>query len=441
MSTPAQVLIVEDEHALGAALALAARRIGCVPGSAASGTAALDQLSRQRWDAVVLDIGLPDMSGLEVLAQLRQRDAALPVLVITAHATLEHALKAQQRGGTLYLPKPLDLAQFESALQTLLSGRGVEVARAASARPAAAVTTLIGRAPAMQPVFLGIARACAAKVPVLITGPSGSGKSLTAAIIHAHRGGEGDWFSGDGRQLATRSSLEAWLEACPATGTGVLEEVDALEPAAQSALAARWAAGTTPPLLLTTRADPSLVGPEFGLVPELFYAVSACVIRLPPLRQRASDIPALAAFFLGLRGAGAQVMTAPALAALLRYDWPGNVRELRHVLDSAAALSHDGRLFAGHLPAPIAGLTAEPENAVLPGDLEDLLGRWLDQNASAAYDDLLDVVETTLLRHLLERHEGKVTHLATAHRLNRATLRQKIRRLGLDAEREEDAAG
>lgn len=440
MSPPAQVLMVEDEHALGAALALVARRLGCVPTNAASGAAALDLLGRHKWDAVVLDIGLPDLSGLEVLARLRKVDATLPVLVITAHATLDHALQAQKNGATLYLPKPLELARFEAALQTLLSGRGTLPGRAQANPPVTAVATLIGSAPVMQPVFLGLARACAGTMPVLITGPSGAGKSLAAAILHAHRGGEGALVSGDGRQLATRTELEAWLEAATTAqaGTVVLEEVDALDKAAQSALAARLAAGTTPPVVLTTRAEAAGAGPELGLAPELFYAVSACVIPMPPLRQRGSDLPALAAFFLGLRGEGAQVLTAPALAALQRYDWPGNVRELRHVLEAAAALSHDGRLFAGHLPAAIAGLTPEQAHAVLPGELEDLLARWLDQQAATAYDDLLDTVETALLRRLLERHEGKVTRLAAAHRLNRATLRQKLRRLGLGGGEAED---
>lgn len=438
MNTPAHLLIVEDEHALGAALALAARQAGHLPVNAASGTAALAMLGRQKWDAVVLDIGLPDVSGLEVLARLRERDARLPVLVITAHATLEHALGAQKNGATLYLPKPLDLAHFEGALQTLLSGHA-PVAATAPPAPKTAVATLIGSAPAMQPVFLGIARACAGPSPVLIVGPTGSGKSLTASIIHAHRGAGGALEVCDCRQIAARQALEDWLDRRREAGAAVLDEADALDSAAQSALAAGLAAGVVPPLLLTTRAEPETAGPEFGLAPELFYAVSANVIHLPPLRRRGSDIPALAAFFLGLRGGdGARVLTAPALAALQRYDWPGNVRELRHVLDAAAALSHDGRLFAGHLPAHVAGLMPDSAQAVLPGELEALLARWLDQHAHAPYDQLLDTLETALLRHLLERHEGKVTRLAAAHRLNRATLRQKLRRLGLDGASERE---
>ena len=104
----ASILIIEDEHALGAALSLAVRRMGHLPTLVASGGAGLEALRRERFDALVLDIGLPDMSGLAVLERLRAEGSDLPVLIVTAHATLDHAIASQKLGATDYLMKPLD---------------------------------------------------------------------------------------------------------------------------------------------------------------------------------------------------------------------------------------------------------------------------------------------------------------------------------------------
>ncbi len=435
------ILIVEDEHALGAALSAAVRRTGHLPTLAASGAAAGEALRRGRWDAVILDIGLPDMSGLEVLARLRERDTGLPVLVITAHATLDHAIHAQKGGATLYLTKPLDLAQLEAALQSLLKSDG-GVAAAASAPAPMAAATLIGSAPCLQPVFIGIARACASAVATLITGPTGSGKSLAATIIHAHGGHGGVLETLDCRQVETPVALLSWLEDRTTAGAVALDEITALPAAAQIGMAA-WLAGAAAPsprVLATTRAEAETAGPEFGLQPDLYYALSASVISLPPLHRRSGDIPALAAFFLALRGNGAQVLTAPALAALQSYAWPGNVRELRHALDYAAALSHDGRLFASHLPPHIAAQAQNPLQPSMTAEFDAVLGRWLEGRAEEPYDHLLDALEAAMLRHLLDRHQGKATRLAAAMRLNRATLRQKLRRLGLHREGADEAS-
>ena len=115
------ILIIEDEHALGTALSFAARRAGHIPTLVASGQAGLDAIKRETFAAIVLDIGLPDMSGLAVLEKLRAQKNATPVLVITAHATLDHAINAQKLGATDYLTKPLDLRHFETALAALIT--------------------------------------------------------------------------------------------------------------------------------------------------------------------------------------------------------------------------------------------------------------------------------------------------------------------------------
>jgi DNA-binding NtrC family response regulator len=433
--TAQPILIIEDEHALGTALSFLVQRMGHLPTLAASGAAGLAELDRGRFAAVVLDIGLPDMSGLTVLERIRHGGVSVPVLVITAHATLDHAIHAQKSGATGYLTKPLDLRQFEQTLGAMLAP-GVTLthpAAAADATPRPA--TLIGAAPCLRDAFVGIARACAGELPVLITGPSGVGKSLTAAVIHAHgtRAHQALEFI-PGASFEDPAELNRW-----AAGTVVLEEVTDLSPSRQTGLAT-WLAGpdaNKPRLLATTVRDP-LAAVRDGLLREdLFYSLTTLTIPLPPLRERSGDIPALSAFFVGVRSDGpAPTLTPPVLAALQAYPWPGNVRELRHVLDYAVTMSGGGPVFLSHLPAHVAA-AGGPDAGASAGELEVVIGRWLDaalalpEAARPDYDGMLDQLETVMLRHLMARHEHKPTHLAAALRIHRATLRQKLRRAGL----------
>jgi DNA-binding NtrC family response regulator len=183
--TAQSILIIEDEHALGTALSFLVRRMGHLPTLVASGAGGLAAFEQGVFAAVVLDIGLPDVSGLKVLEILRQAGHTVPVLVITAHATLDHAIHSQKSGATGYVTKPLDLRHFEQTLGALLAP-GRPPGETAPPVTETRTATLIGAAPCLQETFIGIARACAGDVPALIVGPSGSGKSLAAAVIHAH---------------------------------------------------------------------------------------------------------------------------------------------------------------------------------------------------------------------------------------------------------------
>lgn len=429
------ILIIEDEHALGTALAFLVRRMGHLPTLAATATAGMNAMTESEFAAVVLDIGLPDMSGLEFLKIIRKSHASLPVLVITAHATLDHAIDSQKSGATAYLTKPLDLRQFEQTLAALLASLpagGNTAMPAAESRPA----TLIGAAPCLRDAFLGIARACTGDVPALIHGPSGSGKSLVASVIHAHSPQSGHPL----RTLAC-ATIRDWAAEISPPGTLVLDEITDLTPDLQSHLAA-WLAdprANRPRVLATTAKDPGEALESGMLREDLFYALSALVIPLPPLRERSGDIQALSDYFIGLGcGVSPPGLTPPALAALQAYPWPGNIRELRHVLDCALALCGGGPVFLSHLPPHVAAAaSAYGEPAATPGELDAVLGRWLDAHLAApeeeipTYDALLEEVEAIMLRHLLERHDQRPTRLAAALRIHRATLRQKLRRSGL----------
>jgi two-component system response regulator HupR/HoxA len=190
-------------------------------------------------------------------------------------------------------------------------------------------------------------------------------------------------------------------------------------------------------LLATTVADPLAAVREGRLREDLYYALATLTVPLPSLRERSGDIPALTAFFTGLRGGqAAPSLTPPVLAALQAYPWPGNVRELRHVIDYALTLCGGGPVFLSHLPDHVAA-AATPDGGPAPGELEVVIGRWLDaalalpESARPDYEKLMDQLESVVLRHLMLRHDQKPTHLANSLRIHRATLRQKLRRAGL----------
>lgn len=428
----ASILIIEDEHSLGHALELAVRRIGHLPTLAASGKSALQLLAGNPYDAVVLDIGLPDMSGIEVLERMRSAGSRLPVLVITAHAMLENAIASRRLGISEYLMKPLDLSRFEQAVAALVTD-GIRL----EGPPPPSAMTLIGTAPAMHRVFVGVARACCGDMPVLVSGPSGSGKSLATRVIHNNS----PRIAGPFRRVDCAVAAEPETWRClweEKGGTLVLENIDRLPASLQAELAERIAAtGIPQPRLVATVTGTDEV--EDVLHGALFYALKASTIEMPPLCERTGDIPALCRFFHGVRTDANQPleMTTPALGALQAYDWPGNVRELQHVLEHAWAMGRGEPMRPGHLPPHVADALRTAGGSLVGGELESVIQRWIDSQLETIperdwrYDDLLEQIEATMLGHLMERFDRRPTHLATALGMNRATLRKKLRNAGV----------
>lgn len=408
----ASILIIEDEYALAAALATVVRRLEATAVVAASGQGGIDKLGTQTFALVILDVGLPDMSGLKVLQQIQSLPEPPPVLIITAHGTLDTALEARRLGAREYFLKPLNLTDLQRTIREVFTP--VKVGTRAE-------TTMIGSCEAMQRAFAVIAQASGNDVPVLLQGPPGSGKSLVAQVIHRHSARANAPLSVFRADEWTAERAEAALDAAiTQAGSGVLllDEISAWSKPLQAALLHRLDG-------LQARLFSASSLPLTELREDLFYALAVLQVTLPPLAERTGDMPALAASFLGER-----VLSAEALAALKAHPWPGNVRELQAAMLHAAAVCSGSTILPHQLPA---GIAQADESNHLEDVMKRSLAAWLDQRttgpdeAMPAYDELLETVEAAMLETLLQRFDGKPTHLAAAMRMNRATLRRKLR--------------
>jgi DNA-binding NtrC family response regulator len=408
----AHILIIEDEYALAAALSTLVRRLDATPVVAASGQGGIDKLGTQPFVLIILDVGLPDMSGLKVLEKIQTLPKPPPVLVITAHGTLDTALEARRLGAREYFLKPLNLADLQRTIREILTPAKME---------APVQTTMIGSSEPMQRAFAVIAQASGNDAPVLLLGPPGSGKSIAAEVIHRHSVRAGEPLVVFRADEWPADRVEAALDdAIAKAGKGVLflDEISVWSKPLQAALMHRM--GDLKARLFSASSR------ELSTVREdLFYALAVLQVTLPPLTERTGDIPALAASFLGER-----VLSAEALAALKAHVWPGNVRELKTAMTHAAAVCSGSTILPHHLPANL--VKAEVANH-LEDTMKRSLAAWLDQKTTGAdetmpaYDDLLETVETSMLETLLKRFDGKPTRLAAAMKMNRATLRRKLR--------------
>lgn len=435
---PAHILIVEDQRALALALAAAVRQSG-----ASSEIAPTARIARQilesgpgRISAMILDIGLPDKNGLDLFASLPE-GARPPTIVVTAHGEIDNTIAARKLGIVEFLTKPLDFAAFESALEAVLR-EGEKAAVAAEAAEAEhGSAPFIGASPAMRPVFRRIAHACASAEPVLISGETGTGKTLAAAVIRRHSAPAGTPFAayqpGDGEQA------DEFREAVERSAGGILllEEIGNLDAGIQGELIRRWESESPrfPRIIGTSTADLRAAVKSGRLRSDLYYRLQVLEIRLPPLRERIEDLPALFDFFLAeLTPHRAIRVDERAMRGLRKYSWPGNLRELRNVASFSATVSGGAtRIGLAGLPDYLGreiDTAGGDEFEGLDRALESWMSERLEEREgrpAPAYRDLADELERRLIRRLLDRYDGKLARLASEMNANRTTLRKKLR--------------
>jgi len=446
-----RVLIIDDEPTVCWALEKYFKSRGHQASSVASAEEGIARIAEQTPALVLLDVRLPGMNGLEALALIRQAPAPPPVVVITAHGTMETAVEAMRRGAFDYLLKPFDLAQIDEVLQRALAN--LAPAAEVPAAPSG-VLQMVGSSALMQAVYKQIGMVAASDANVLITGESGTGKELVARSIHlASARSEGPF-----EPLVCASLPESLLESelygyepgafTGAThrrigrlerasgGTLFLDEISEIPLAIQVKLlrfleervVERLGGTERVPVdirLLAAANRPLGELVRLGLFREdLLYRLQVVTIELPPLRQRPEDILELVGAFL----AGASI-SQEALAALHGYYWPGNVRELRHAVEHAVVMARDATITPAHLPPYLA----QDRPVAREDELRAAVRSQVESHAADGelYARLLAEWEKALLGPVLERTGGNQLKAAELLGMSRGTLRKKLRQHGL----------
>jgi DNA-binding NtrC family response regulator len=426
-----RVLIVEDERALAIAFAAAVRQSGAASELAPTAAQARRKLREAGpFDAIILDIGLPDENGLAFLESLPEA-SRLPVIVVTAHGEIGNTIAARKLGVREFFTKPLDFESFTRALADLL--RETSATSAENVSAGVPGSAFIGAAPAMRAVFRQIAHACACDEPVLIRGETGTGKTRVAHLLRQHSGRNNGPFE----VLPAGSAPVESAISRAAGGFLLIENLGALSPSDQRALilCMERQAPDMPRLVATCGPELHEAVTEGIFRSDLYYRLQVMEVRLPTLPERLEDLPVLGDFFAGQLAPGRLVeLSTAALKVLSAHDWPGNLLELRNVISCAlTAGAGSSRIDPAHLPAYLtrANVTSEIGEGGLSPELTRELRRWvagrIREEPLPAYDELAGVLEAGLLRELLPHFDGKLARLASALQANRATLRRKRR--------------
>ncbi len=450
------ILIVDDEPGVCWAMSELARSMGYAAKTAGDAAAALAALREGRFDAVVLDIQLPGLSGLEALPRLKAVGGDLPVIVITAYGTMETAVAAVQRGAFEYLIKPVDMETLKTALAAAVARRQSPPLPPA---PAVADAALVGRCPAMQEVFKQIALAAPTEMAVLVQGQTGTGKELVSRAIHRYSNRAGGPFVAVNCSLLSGELMASELfghekgaftgadRANPGKvevaegGTLLLDEIGDLAQEAQARLlrfldnGEFYRVGSAQPRKANVRIiaasnrplRPAALAGQFRR--DLFFRVSGITIDLPPLCQRAGDLGLLIDHFLGRCAPGG---IDPAARTLLEaYIFPGNVRELKNIIEHAAAMAAGKTISAEHLSDAVRLPAATGQCDGLDHQARSVLEEIIAAGGPQGYEQAMNRWEKPLLEAGLKKFQGNQARLAGALGMHRATLRKKLRAHGL----------
>jgi DNA-binding NtrC family response regulator len=491
---PDTVLIVDDDPVQRRLLEAMVQRFGYEPETADGGDAALQRLTdagKGPIDCVVLDLVMPDLDGLGVLARLRETGMAVPVIVQTAHGGIDNVVSAMRAGAVDFVVKPASPERLQVSLHNALATRALagELQRLKRSREGTlTIADVVTRSETMRPVLRAAEKAAASAIPVLIDGESGVGKELIARAIHGSStrrakpfvavncgampetliesilfGHEKGAFTG-----ATEKHIGKFIEADG--GTLFLDEVGELPLAAQVKLLRALQEGEVEPvggrknvkvdvrIISATNRD-LIADVKAGRFREdLFYRLHVFPVSVPPLRRRSEDIPALARHFFtriaAEEGKRVRSLSADAMALLASFKWPGNVRQLENAIFRAVVLADGEEIGINEFPQVSAqhseaGDTvqrlAEPAPAMtasLP-DISDETGglgvpaltlpaHTLHLTDAQGEVRPLEELESEVIRFAINHYRGQMSEVARRLKIGRSTLYRKLEGVGLD---------
>ncbi|MEX1024352.1 MAG: sigma-54 dependent transcriptional regulator [Planctomycetota bacterium] len=423
---PIKVLIVDDDesHATSLADALEMDDIDCR--IATSGRAGLDSMSEETFDAILTDLKMSDVDGLQLLEQAGTLQPEAAVILVTGHASVENAVLAIQQGAADYLQKPVNLGELRTRL-----ARAVETGRLRRTNRELreqldkryGFEGILGQSPRMQRIFEVLRRVSDSHARVLILGESGTGKELVARAIHTNSNRKQKRFVAINCAALSQSLIESELfghvkgsfTGAMANKDGVivhadggtlfLDEVGDMPLETQAKLLRVLenqevlpVGGHTPRkvdvrVLSATNKDLRIEASEGDFREDLYFRLAAVTIELPPLRERAGDVPILVDHYLRElsreHGRDVRGITPEARTLLVRYSWPGNVRELRNVLEGMVLLARSDVLDVDDVPEPV--VSADTDGRGSSGGF-DLAGRSLAEVERALIEANLALV-------------------------------------------------
>jgi len=438
------VLVADDDRTIRTVLTQALTRAGCKVHATSSMVTLMRWVEEGKGDLVISDVIMPDGNGLEALPKISRERPGLPVIVISAQNTIMTAIQAAEADAFDYLPKPFDLPDLMKR-----AARALEVKRRApaAARPKgdkmpADDLPLVGRTAAMQALYRLVARVMNTDLPVLITGESGTGKSLIARAIH-------DFSDRRTLPFVVASAGDLSTMDGPATvisrargGSILFDEVGDLEEEVQARIVRMLDSFTdnAPRIMASSQGNLAHRMETGAFRQDLFYRLGGVTIAVPALRERVDDISLLTAHFLQRAerdGLPARRFSDGALDLIRSYSWPGNVRQLENTVRRIVITGNEDEIsraeaetVLGNQPA-MEPLRGGGEGEKLSGSVAKHLKRYFDLHGGVLpppglHQRILREVEGPLIEIALDATGGNQAKCADLLGINRNTLRKKI---------------
>jgi two-component system nitrogen regulation response regulator GlnG len=469
------VLVADDDQAIRVVVTQALNRSGYAVRATSNAATLWKWVEDGEGDLVITDVVLPDENGLDLLPRIRKLRPDLRIVVMSAQNTLLTAVKAAQRGAFEYLPKPFDLGELVAVVKKALSKPAGRIERRDAGSSEEEQLPLIGSSPAMQEIYRTLARLIATDLTVMISGESGTGKELVAKALHDYGPRRAGSFVASNMAAIPRELIESELfghERGAFTGatqrhigrfeqaeggTLFLDEIGDMPVEAQTRLlrvlqegeyttvGGRTPIRTNVRIIAATHRNLRRLVSQGLFREDLFYRLNVVPIRLPPLRERAEDVPALVRHFLAQaveEGLPEKRVDEAAMQRLRAYRWPGNVRELENLVRRLAALYSQEVISADVIeaelsesPAAASGLEdhgTENLSSAVERHLRDYFSAHKDGlPPSGLYDRIVKEVERPLLTVCLGATRGNQIKASELLGLNRNTLRKKLRELDI----------
>ena len=448
------VLVADDDRTIRTVLTQALTRAGCRVHATSSLTTLMRWVGEGKGDAVITDVMMPDGNGLEMLPKISLDRPELPVIVISAQNTIMTAIQAAEAEAFDYLPKPFDLPDLMKRC-----ARALEQKQPVASKPHLEVTPdveedglpLVGKTPAMQGLYRLVARVMNSDLPVLISGESGTGKTLIAKVLHDYSDRRNLPFVVVNETDLVALDGPAKILARAKGGTILFEEITDINEEGQGRIVRMIDnPGEFSPRFIATmqgevsgEVDPKMVRSD------LYYRLGGATIHAPALRERVDDIQLLSAFFLARaeRDGGLQrVVTKEAEQLFRNYSWPGNVRQLENVVKRLSLTARASEItlteveqVLGSQPAMNSALQKGSSDR-LSADVERHLRRYFDLHGSVLpppglHARILKELEHPLISIALEATGGNQAKCADLLGINRNTLRKKINELDIKVTR------